>query len=186
MMKCRVKLILAAAALILSSIVAVNLLLVSAPVVIQIENETFKIIEIPYSYTTKDAHLLLLTGLIGGIAISQIIFCIRVPLSEVLHSIRDKVPVPVPDPETREIPLDNDRMNMVLRALEGDEREIVRVIMESGGEILQNELVNTLNFSKAKVSRNLMSLERRGIIKKNQYGLTNRIILADDIRGEPK
>ncbi len=77
-------------------------------------------------------------------------------------------------------------MDVILRALEGDERKAVKIIVENGGEILQNELVNYLNFSKAKVSRILMNLEKRNIIAKRKYGLTNHISLADDIRGEIK
>jgi uncharacterized membrane protein len=52
--------------------------------------------------------------------------------------------------------------------------------------------VNSLDFSKAKVSRVLMSLERRGIITKKKYGLTNCISIAEElkdyvgVRGETK
>ena len=50
--------------------------------------------------------------------------------------------------------------------------------------MLQNELVLSLNFSKAKVSRMLADLEKRGLVVKKQYGLTNKIALADKLRGE--
>jgi uncharacterized membrane protein len=50
--------------------------------------------------------------------------------------------------------------------------------------MFQNELVLSLNFSKVKVSRMLTNLEKRGLIIKEQYGLTNKVFLADKLRGE--
>jgi len=181
-MTCRTRLILSFAVLILLSIVAINMLLVSAPVVIQLEGDTFKVIEIPYSYTTKDAYILLAIGLVGGVAVSQILFCLNVPqVGHVLTNIPEKI---APDPDSK--PQNPEQINVILRALEGDEKKAVSIMVENGGDILQNELVNSLDFSKAKVSRILMNLERRGIVTKSKYGLTNRISLADDIRGEKK
>ena len=89
-------------------------------------------------------------------------------------------PDPCPNPQNP------GQINVILRALEGDEKKTIKIMVENGGDILQNELVNSLDFSKAKVSRILMNLERRGIVTKSKYGLTNRITLADDIRGEMK
>ncbi len=184
LMRCRTRLMLAAGLIILLSIVAVNMLLVSAPVVIQIEGETFKVIEIPYSYTTKDAYILLAAGLLGGISISQILICIKA--SNFAPSQVKVTGKTDPEPNTVIVSQDRSNVDVILRALEGDERKAVKIIVENGGEILQNELVNYLNFSKAKVSRILMNLEKRNIIAKRKYGLTNHISLADDIRGEIK
>lgn len=184
LMRCRTRLMLAAGLIILLSIVAVNMLLVSAPVVIQIEGDTFKVIEIPYSYTTKDAYILLAAGLLGGISISQILICIKA--SKFAPSQIKVTEKTDPEPDTDTVSQDIRNVDMILRALEGDERKAVKIIVENGGEILQNELVNYLNFSKAKVSRILMNLEKRKIIAKRKYGLTNHISLADDIRGEIK
>jgi uncharacterized membrane protein len=71
-----------------------------------------------------------------------------------------------------------------LTALEGDEKKLVKEIADHGGEMLQNQLVLSLNFSKAKVSRMLTDLEKRGLVVKKQYGLTNKFALADKLRGE--
>lgn len=184
LMRCRTRLMLAAGLIILLSIVAVNMLLVSAPVVIQIEGDTFKVIEIPYSYTTKDAYILLATGLLGGMSISQILICIKVSKFEPSQvKVTGKT---VPELDTNTVSPEISNVDVILRALEGDERKTVKIIVENGGEIFQNELVNYLNFSKAKVSRILMNLEKRNIIAKRKYGLTNHISLADEIRGEIK
>ncbi|WP_455565203.1 helix-turn-helix transcriptional regulator [Methanosarcina barkeri] len=87
------------------------------------------------------------------------------------------------DPVEETLPRDNiDPTDVLLRALEGDERKAIELIVAKGGRILQNELVNSLDFSKAKVSRVLMNLERRGIITKKKYGLTNCISIADELK----
>ncbi len=50
---------LAVGILLLSSIVAIDLLLEDSPVVIQLEGDTFKVVDIPYVYTVKEAYILL-------------------------------------------------------------------------------------------------------------------------------
>jgi len=79
---------------------------------------------------------------------------------------------------------DEQLIEAVLTALEGDEKKLVKEIADHGGEMLQNELVLSLNFSKAKVSRMVTDLEKRGLVVKKQYGLTNKVALADKLRGE--
>jgi uncharacterized membrane protein len=167
---------------IVSSIVVVNTLLVNNPVVIQIEGDAFKIVDIPYRYTTNEAYVLLVSAFLCGFSLSLIILDF-----EILQTGFQKTGVAenltlVPDQE----PQSRDASGVVLKALSGDEKETVKFIVNNGGRILQNELVNSLNFSKAKVSRILINLEKRGIITKRKYGLTNCISLSDDIRGETK
>lgn len=186
--KYRVRLILAAVVFVLSSIIAINMLLVNAPVVIEIEGDSFRVIDIPYSYTTGDAYVLLIAGFLGGVAISFMIFYFKTTqLEEPIRSFWTSSPDGqdlIDELETQVAVCGN--IDILLRVLEGDERRIVEIIAGNDGRMLQNELVNLLNFSKAKVSRVLMNLERRHIIKKSKYGLTNCISLADDIRGEIK
>ncbi len=208
---------LAVGILLLSSTVAINLLLEDSPVVIQLEGDTFKVVDIPYVYTVKEAYILLFSGFLGGLALARILnypgFSGSVSLlpghagqvtavnlaagavpEENFEISRENSPENSPEntpgnpPEnTREEPrpaVDNiDPTDVLLRALEGDERKAVELIVQRGGRVLQNELVNSLDFSKAKVSRVLMNLERRGIIDKKKYGLTNCISIADELKG---
>jgi hypothetical protein len=188
--KCRVRLIIAAGICVLSGIIAINMLLVQAPVVIELEGDSFRVIEIPYTYTTGDAYVLLLAGFLCGITLSYMLYC----LMPARQAVPDSPSLPgSPSAE----PGNEDRAevcgtevcsgaDLLLRVLEGDEKRTVELIAGNGGRILQNELVNSLDFSKAKVSRILMNLEKRKIIEKRKYGLTNCISLADDIRGEVK
>ncbi|WP_048108798.1 MarR family transcriptional regulator [Methanosarcina barkeri] len=191
---------LAVGILLISSTIAINLLLEDSPVVIQLEGDTFKVVDIPYVYTVKEAYILLFSGFFGGLALAQVLLYLGVQGSELsvtgqaaqiaaLNVIAEKPPEKVFELELENsaveetLPRANiDPTDVLLRALEGDERKAIELIAAKGGRILQNELVNSLDFSKAKVSRVLMNLEKRGIITKKKYGLTNCISIADELK----
>ncbi|PAV13879.1 hypothetical protein ASJ81_03110 [Methanosarcina spelaei] len=191
---------LAVGILLISSTIAINLLLEDSPVVIQLEGDTFKVVDIPYVYTVKEAYILLFSGFFGGLALAQVLLYLGVQGSELsvtgqaaqiaaLNVIAEKSPEKVFELELENsaveetLPRANiDPTDVLLRALEGDERKAIELIAAKGGRILQNELVNSLDFSKAKVSRVLMNLEKRGIITKKKYGLTNCISIADELK----
>lgn len=67
---------------------------------------------------------------------------------------------------------------LVLRLLDGDERRLMRVIVESRGDVLQRDLVSRTAFSDAKVSRLLDRLEERGLVVRERQGMTNRVRLT--------
>lgn len=192
---------LAVGILLLSSIIAVNLLLEKSPVVIQLDGDKFKVLDIPYIYTVKEAYILLFSGFLGGLSLAQILLSLGLQSSTRIAS-GSAAQVPALNiqaekvlegsyedslendsiEESRPLKANIDPTQVLLRALEGDERKAVELIALNGGRILQNELVNSLDFSKAKVSRVLMNLERRGIITKKKYGLTNCIAIADELK----
>ncbi|KKG11784.1 hypothetical protein EO98_16115 [Methanosarcina sp. 2.H.T.1A.6] len=192
---------LAVGILLLSSTVAINLLLEDSPVVIQLEGDTFKVVDIPYVYTVKEAYILLFSGFLGGLALAQVLPSLGVQTSvfsvmdsaaqvKSLNITAEEAPEKILEVSLENAPCEEfqpartniDPTDVLLRALEGDERKAVELIAAKGGRILQNELVNSLDFSKAKVSRVLMNLERRGIIIKKKYGLTNCISIADELK----
>ena len=114
------------------SIVAINMMLVNAPVVIQIEGDTFKVIEIPYSYTTKDAYILLVIGLVSGMAISHILFCLKVPLFEPTQPMNTEKTAPDPYPN----PQNPEQINVILRALEGDEKKTINRLSQNPHDLI--------------------------------------------------
>jgi Uncharacterized membrane-associated protein/domain len=191
---------LAVGILLLSSTLAVNLLLEDSPVVIQLEGDTFKVVDIPYVYTVKEAYILLFSGFFGGLALAQVLRSLGIQGSAfpvtgqaaqvtTLDVIAEKDPEKIIEVSLENTPAEESRpkanidpTDVLLRALEGDERKTIELIAAKGGRILQNELVNSLDFSKAKVSRVLMNLERRGIVTKKKYGLTNCISIADELK----
>ena len=65
--------------------------------------------------------------------------------------------------------------------LKEDERSILKIIIENNG-IDQREVTRSTGFSKAKVSKILAELEKRGAIRKEQYGRRNKIFLTEKIK----
>ncbi len=65
--------------------------------------------------------------------------------------------------------------------LKEDEQEILRIIMESDG-IVQRKIQDLAGFSKAKVSKILSELEKRGAIRKEQIGRRNKIYLTEKLK----
>jgi len=65
--------------------------------------------------------------------------------------------------------------DLAIRLLDGDERRLMRVIVEARGDILQRDLVRVTAFSDAKVSRLLDRLEERGLVVRERRGMSNRV-----------
>lgn len=59
---------------------------------------------------------------------------------------------------------------------DADERRVYDLVLED--EVLQKDLPEATGFSKAKVSRVLDRLERKGLIVRVSHGMTNRIVPA--------
>lgn len=70
------------------------------------------------------------------------------------------------------------RSLLLERVLSLDERRVIDIIRESGGEILQSNLVIRSGFSKVKVHRILKKLENRGIVMRGRLGITNSVMLS--------
>lgn len=67
----------------------------------------------------------------------------------------------------------------ILSVLNENEKKVLESIIEKGSGVKQREIVRMTEFSKAKVSRILTSLERRGLVKKSPLGRTKKIFLVD-------
>ncbi len=183
--------VLAGALLMVAGVIVTSLLLATKPSIIQISDGSFKILELPYTYTKNDAYVLVIGSTIAGMMLSYIFTTLLAAgKSEVKSMIIEEKPAEIPVPHTdiaaiaEHVKEGTQLIEAVLTALEGDEKKLVKEIADHGGEMLQNELVLSLNFSKAKVSRMLTDLEKRGLVVKKQYGLTNKVALADKLRGE--
>lgn len=183
--------VLAGALLMVAGVIVTSMLLATKPSIIQISDGSFKILELPYTYTKNDAYVLVIGSTIGGMMLSYIFTTLLAAgKSEVKSMTIEEKPAEIPVPHTdiaaiaEHVKEGTQLIEAVLTALEGDEKKLVKEIADHGGEMLQNELVLSLNFSKAKVSRMLTDLEKRGLVVKKQYGLTNKVALADKLRGE--
>ncbi len=63
----------------------------------------------------------------------------------------------------------------VISTLSADESTLYQMVADSGGEILQMHIVSSGAFSKAKVTRLLDKLEKKGVVVRERHGMTNRI-----------
>jgi len=89
----------------------------------------------------------------------------------------------VPVPSALESPEEYARLERlqeasVVKTLGEDERILYVRIREAGGAVLQRDLVAQGGFSKAKVTRLLDKLERKGLLVRERFGATNRVRLT--------
>ncbi len=125
---------------------------------------------LPMAIVVFVSIFILLAALIAGIAAAYL-FMTRAPLG--MSPAREPAPVMVPrataDASATELE------HVVLRLLDGDEQELMRVLLTSGGDALQRDLVRSTSFSDAKVSRLLDKLEGRGLVVRQRQGMSNRV-----------
>jgi uncharacterized membrane protein len=69
----------------------------------------------------------------------------------------------------------NDEEN--LEDLNEDEKEVIEILKDNNGEILQKDIVNETEYSKAKISEVISSLEEHQMISKEKDGRSNKICL---------
>jgi hypothetical protein len=58
-----------------------------------------------------------------------------------------------------------------------DEKNVLSEVEKYGGTLTQSEIVKSTGFSRVKVHRILRNLEKKNLIMKHQYGMTNKIVL---------
>jgi uncharacterized membrane protein len=64
-----------------------------------------------------------------------------------------------------------------------DEKKIYDRLVSHDGEILQDDIAKETDFSRAKISKLVRRLEEKGIIKKEPYRKTNRLLLKKEFGG---
>lgn len=72
-------------------------------------------------------------------------------------------------------------ISAIMPVLKEGEREILKLIIDEGKECKQKEIVDKVDFSKAKVSRILKDLEERNLISKEKKGRKNYIKIKREI-----
>ena len=144
-------------------------ILVAIPLVVPHES-------LPAPIIVFGAVFILISALIAGIAAAYL-FLTRA------QAARAAFAPPGPTQDSHEVPAPSgvtpaELESLAIRLLNGDERRVVRVIVEARGAILQRDLVRITAFSDAKVSRLLDRLEKRGLLIRERHGMTNRIRLT--------
>lgn len=62
--------------------------------------------------------------------------------------------------------------------IESDEENVIGMLKEAGGGMLQSVITKKCGFSKSKVSELLKSMEERGVIKRKRKGREKFVILT--------
>jgi len=74
-----------------------------------------------------------------------------------------------------------DTIAALMPVLKEDERNVLRFMVTQDGECEQKDLVDNLDYSKAKISRLVKDLEERNLIEKIKEGRKNRLVLKKDV-----
>lgn len=69
------------------------------------------------------------------------------------------------------------QLERVLKILPGDERTVVKILLDNNNKIEQNKLVVLSGFTKVQVSRVVQKLVERDVVEKRNMGNTNLIML---------
>lgn len=154
-----------------SAFVFLGKLVMPTPIQIVLQGEEPIVVGQILSYTLIDIVIISVSAIVLGISGFYLLF------SDIIESRRAFPTVEKANAQELDV-------KFVLRLLDGDKRKVFTEIVEAGGEILQSELPIQTGFSKAKITRILEYLERKGLIIRKSYGMTNKVTINRDIRRE--
>jgi len=69
-----------------------------------------------------------------------------------------------------------------LDILDENDKKVLMCLIENKGEISQSKLTKILESNKVKISRIVAKMEEKGLIKKEKNGMTNKLILNDELK----
>jgi len=72
-----------------------------------------------------------------------------------------------------------EKYKLVVPLLKKDEKVVFTALRNSNGVMLQNQLVLKTGLSKVAMTRALVKLERKNLIVKERYGLTNKVKIKE-------
>lgn len=67
----------------------------------------------------------------------------------------------------------------IIEELENDQKMVVEMLRDNNGEMLQKDIVDESDYSKAKISGVVKELEDRNIISKEKEGRSNKVVLKN-------
>ncbi|MEM5812676.1 MAG: hypothetical protein QW286_03080 [Candidatus Aenigmatarchaeota archaeon] len=155
----RFKVVLSVVVLVVSLSVLVNQLLAPQPIQIILETGQEINTQNPEYFSIYQVLVLVIASFITGSTTIYLYFSSE--LDEMLNSLKSRK--------------QEKSYEMLISLLKGDEKRVFQEILRSKGEMLQNSLVLKTGLTKVRVTRALAGLERKNLIIKERYGLTNRI-----------
>jgi len=156
---------------VLGGTLALLILLIAIPLVVPHES-------LPEPIIVFVSIFILIAALIAGIALAYL-FLTRSPPALSGEKVSPEQ-APMPAARRSEGEQDPAYQDLAIRLLDGDERRMMKVIVEAKGSVLQRDLVRITAFSEAKVSRLLDRLEERGLVRRERQGMANRVRLTLD------
>lgn len=158
------RIIIATVILIASLFILIDKLLATQPIHIVLESGQ-EIIPQNSNYLSMDeVILLLIASFVVGLTSMYIYFKSEVKIPTIIQKKFKKPKI----------------NNTILNMLKDNEKKVYIEIFNNGGEILQNSLVKKTNLSRVKITRILSRLELKGLIIRNPYGMTNKILLKSE------
>lgn len=88
----------------------------------------------------------------------------------------------VSEKHRKEIIKINKDASVTLNFLEPDMKKIINALLKRKGKATQSEITKDTQINKVKISRDLLKLEERRIIKKTPNGMTNTISLSEELQ----
>ncbi|WEL19263.1 helix-turn-helix transcriptional regulator [Candidatus Nanohalococcus occultus] len=73
-------------------------------------------------------------------------------------------------------------LDSVYEKLEDDEREVIELLRDNEGSMLQKDLVSQMDYSKAKISGTVSSLVEKEVVRKEKEGRSNRVSIRKNYR----
>jgi len=147
-----------------SAFTLVGKVLMPTPIQIIIPGEEPIVVGQIFKYTQFDVAIISVSTVILAVSGFYLLFVNSIETRNALPTVEKK--------DTSEFDV-----KFALRLLEGDKRRVFSEIVEAGWEILQSDLPTQTRFSKAKITRILDYLERKGLIIRKSYGMTNKVII---------
>ncbi|HEC77324.1 MAG TPA: winged helix-turn-helix transcriptional regulator [Thermoplasmatales archaeon] len=83
---------------------------------------------------------------------------------------------------SKETPKKITEKNIILKFLNKSEKKVLEKLIENRGTALQSEISRMEGMTTLKTHRTVKDMERKGIVKIEAHGKTNRIILMKDIK----
>jgi uncharacterized membrane protein len=114
-----------------------------------------------------------------SVAVTFIIFVVGLVL--IFAKENEKIVVKKIKPYGELKPIKFDKKS--ISKLEKDEQKLMNLLLKNKGSIFQSELVEKTGFNKVKITRILDSLEGMGYIERKRRGMTNIVILKNNIKG---
>ncbi len=75
-----------------------------------------------------------------------------------------------------------DNLLKFLDILDENNKKVLMCLIENKGELSQSKLTKILESNKVKISRIVARMEEKGIVKKEKNGMTNKLILNDELK----